>query len=433
MTQVSQRNILTGLPDETLFIKTLKHLIRLSEKEGDNLAILHLRINRIDEISRVNGRPTRDAMLRCLGKRLAAHDVKALAVGHLSQTHFGAVIPLDSLSDLFDVITPITNKLSRPVKMKELTIRPDIDVGISLSPLDGVTPETLLERASIALDGPKSHAGLHVFSHSAEKAALRRHTIEQHLETALRSSQLIKRYQPLVATDGSRIVGFEALARWQDEELGRVSPGEFVPVAEKNARLSKLLTEWSLNAVCRERPQWPFRPYDPPLRIAVNIPPGQFYEKGFVSYVLRTLDEHRLAPDRLTLELTEKSVLANVDKAIHTMREFRRHNITLALDDFGTGYSSLSHLKDLPMDTLKIDKSFIDDLTYDSRSANMIDGIIRIAHGLDLQVVAEGVEHEAQRKLLQEMGCDVVQGYLFSRPLLTKDALELLKRWPQAS
>ncbi|MFC2991289.1 sensor domain-containing diguanylate cyclase [Halomonas tibetensis] len=148
---------------------------------------------------------------------------------------------------------------------------------------------------------------------------------------------------------------------------------------------------------------------------------------------LAAYDIKALAPDRLTLELTEESVLANVDKAIHTMREFRRHNITLALDDFGTGYSSLSHLKDLPMDTLKIDKSFIDDLTYDSRSANMIDGIIRIAHGLDLQVVAEGVEHEAQRNLLQEMGCDVVQGYLFSRPLLTKDALELLKRWPQAS
>ncbi|SEL52159.1 sensor domain-containing phosphodiesterase [Halomonas daqiaonensis] len=431
--QNGQRNTRTGLPDETLFGDTLTHLLRMSEKEGHYLAVLHLRLNRVDEISRVNGRRTRDAILHALAERLTATDIKVLAAGHLSKARFGAVVPLHSVRDLFDVITPIVNKLSGPIKLDEVTIRPDIDVGISLSPLDGLTPEDLLERARAALSGPKSHEGVHVFSHEAEETALRRHTIEQFLEPALLENRLIKHYQPLVATDGSRIVGFEALARWQHDELGSVSPGDFVPIAEKNARLSRLMTEWSIRTVCERAPHWPIQPSDAPLRIAINIPAGQFYQQDFLDRVLRTLEEHELAPERLTLELTEESLLANVDKAIQTMRELRRHKITVALDDFGTGYSSLSYLKSLPIDTLKIDKSFIDDLPNDSRAVDLVDGIIRIAHGLELQVVAEGVEHESQRTLLHQAKCDVVQGYLFSRPLLADDALALLKSWPQVS
>lgn len=429
--EASRRDIITGLPSKITFLNTLKHLIRLSEKEGSHLAVLYLRLNKIEEISRVHGRSTLDATLFRLAERLIATDIKTLTVGHLSQNCFGAVIPLPSLNDFFDVITPFTNKLTRPIEVEETKIRPDIDVGISLSPVDGLTPEDLLGNASAALDGPRSHAGLYVFSHKVEERALRRATIAQHLESALSDNQLTKHYQPLVTIDGSRIVGFEALARWQDAELGNVSPGDFVPIAEKNARLSKMLTEWSLNTVCGQSRQWPFRDCDPPLRIAINIPPGQFLEDGFVNLVLRILEEHRLAPEHLTLELTEESILDNIDKAIQTMREFRSHNIHISLDDFGTGYSSLSHIKHLPLDTLKIDKIFIDDLTHDSRSANLVDGIIRIAHGLGLQVIAEGVEHEAQRALLHESGCDVIQGYLFSRPLPAEDALTLLKNWPQ--
>lgn len=140
-----------------------------------------------------------------------------------------------------------------------------------------------------------------------------------------------------------------------------------------------------------------------------------------------------MAPEHLTLELTEESILIDVNKSIQTMSEFRSHDIHIALDDFGTGYSSLSHIKDLPLDTLKIDKRFIDDLPYDSQSANLVNGIIHIAHDLGLQVVAEGVEHEVQRAMLQEFGCDVLQGYLFSRPLPAEDALALLKNWRKSS
>ncbi|MEX0828528.1 MAG: EAL domain-containing protein, partial [Haliea sp.] len=364
----SLRNKLSGLPEQALFLKTLKHLLGFAQKERTYLAILFLRINKIEEISRVHGRPVRDAMLCGLGERLSDPDTRTLTVGHLNQASFAAVVQLPSLNEILDVVTPIANKLSRPIEVEETTIHPDIDIGISLSSLNGFSPEDLLESATAALDGPSFHAGLYFFSREVEEKALRRDTIAQRLEAALEEGQLIKYYQPLVSINDNYIVGFEALARWQDPELGDVSPGDFVPIAEKNARLCRMLTEWSLTTVCKELPKWPFRPENPAFRIAINIPSSQFYEKGFVDRVLQSLEGHNISPERLTLELTEESILADVNKAMKTMREFRSHNIHISLDDFGTGYSSLTYLKDLPLDTLKIDKSFIDDLPHDSRS-----------------------------------------------------------------
>ncbi|WP_211605137.1 putative bifunctional diguanylate cyclase/phosphodiesterase [Vreelandella arcis] len=293
-----------------------------------------------------------------------------------------------------------------------------------------MSPNDLLERSRVALKGPKTYENIHIFTRHTEESALRRHSIEQRLESALLGNKLHQHYQPLVMADGSGVTGFEALARWQDKTLGRVSPGEFVPIAEKNARLSRLLTDWSLKCLCEKAHHWPIKPGDTPLKLGLNIPANQFYQRNFVQHILQTLEEHDLAPQRLTLELTEESLLTDIDRAILTMRELQDHGISLALDDFGTGYSSLNYLKRLPIDVLKIDKSFIDDLPLDDKAVNLVNGIIRIAHGLGLKVIAEGVEYDAQRKILHELGCDVLQGYLFSRPVNAEDALAFLHTWP---
>ncbi|MGM0632897.1 MAG: putative bifunctional diguanylate cyclase/phosphodiesterase [Pseudomonadota bacterium] len=430
--QGSHRGSITGLPGVVLFGITLKHLIRQSEEKNGYLAILYLRLNSLDEITKIQGRSTRDIVLCCLADRLIADDTGVLAASHLTDNTFGAVIKVPGVYNLFETVTPIANKVSGAIELEGIAIRPDIDIGISLSPLDGRTPQDLLERARTALNGSRSHAGLYVFSHEAEETALRRYKISQHLESALQHNQLINKYQPLVTVDGSRIVGFEALARWHDPEMGEVSPADFVPIAEQNTRLSRMLTEWSVATVCGEVPRWPFRPEDAPFRVAINVPPNQFLEQGFVDYVLDRLKEHGMAPESLTLEITEEAILVDIDAVIQTMREFRNHNIAIALDDFGTGYSSLSKLKDLPIDILKIDKSFIDNLTHDTRVVNLVGGIIRIAHGFGLKVVAEGVEYEAQRARLQGLGCDIIQGYLFSRPLLPEGAIALLRSRTQA-
>ncbi|HSP59413.1 MAG TPA: EAL domain-containing protein [Halomonas sp.] len=423
---ITQRDARTGLPGETLFGDTLHHLIRLADNEAYYLAVLHLRLNNLDEISRSHGRGARDAVLQILAERLTAPDIKILAAGHTSPTRFGAVVSLYNIRDLFSVITPIVNRLNAPIGVEGHSVRPDIDVGISVSPDDGAKAEDLLERARAALKGPKSHEGIHVFTRHTEASAVRRHWIEQRLEPALQAGQLVQYYQPLFDADGIRIVGFEALARWQDAELGSVSPGEFVPIAETSVRLSQMLTDWSLRSVCEKGQTWPLKDGDAPLRMAINIPANQFFQPRFVDHILETLSRHWIKPDRLTLELTEESLLTDFDQAIKTMRRLQDHNIALALDDFGTGYSSLSYLKRLPVDTLKIDKSFIDDLPHDTKALNLVRGIVGIAHGLDVSVVAEGVEHESQRALLKEVGCDELQGYLFSRPLEAEAALNML-------
>lgn len=430
---VTQRNVRTGLPNEVLFGDTLDNLIRLAETESHHLAVLHLRLNNLDEISRVHGRGNRDAVLQCLADRLTAPDIKILAAGHLGHDRFAAVVSMFSVRDLFSVITPIVNKLNMAIDLEGHTLRPDIDVGISVSPADGTSPDDLLERARAALKGPSTLEGMHVFTHETEASAVRRHWIEQRLEPALRDGKLAQHYQPIMLADGSDVLGFEALARWQDEELGKVSPGEFVPIAERNPRLSRLLTDWSLRVVCQNATAWPLEPGDPPLRMAINIPANRFYQPNFVDHILQTLKEHDLAPERLTLELTEESLLTDIDQAVQTMRRLRNHGIALALDDFGTGYSSLNYLKRLPIDALKIDKSFIDELPHDRKAVDLVTGIIRISHGLGLKVVGEGVESEAQHRLLRELGCDALQGYLFSRPVEADKAQAFLASWPARS
>lgn len=430
--RINQRDARTGLPDETLLGETLDNLIQLAQTESYHLVVLHLRVNNLDEISQFYGRQYRNAILKRLAERLVGPDVGILTAGTIDINRFGAVVSIYSLRDLFGVIKPIISKLNAPIDLDGHTIRPHIDVGASVSPDDGITPDDLLERARTALKAPKTYESIHIFTHRTEESALRRHKIEQRLEAALSGKKLHQHYQPLVFADGSGVAGFEALARWRDKKLGTISPGEFVPIAEKNARLSRLLTDWSLGCGCEKALQWPLNPSDPPLQLGVNIPANQFYQPNFVDQVLQTLEEYGLAPQRLTLELTEESLLTDIDRAILTMDKLRESGVSLALDDFGTGYSSLNYLKRLPVDVLKIDKSFIDDLPHDDKAINLVSGIIRIAHGLGLKVVAEGVEYQAQQKLLDELGCDVLQGYLFSRPVDAEKALNFLEAWSQS-
>ncbi|MGY4879561.1 putative bifunctional diguanylate cyclase/phosphodiesterase [Vreelandella aquamarina] len=424
--RISQRDARTGLPDETLLGETLDNLVQLAQTESYHLVVLHLRVNNLDEISRLYGRRHRNAILKCLAERIVAPDINILTAGTIDLDRFGAVVSIYSLRDLFGVIKPVISKLNTPIDLNGHTIIPNIDVGVSVSPDDGITPDDLLERARTALKAPKTYEGIHIFTHRTEESALRRHKIEQRLERALSSNKLHQHYQPLVFADGSGVIGFEALARWQDKTLGVVSPGEFVPIAEKNARLSRLLTDWSMRSVCETALHWLTKANVPPLKLGVNIPANQFYQPNFVKRILQTLEEHSFDPQRLTLELTEESLLTDINRAILTMDNLRENGISLALDDFGTGYSSLNYLKRLPVDVLKIDKSFIDDLPHDEKAINLVSGIIRIAHGLGLSVVAEGVEYQAQQKLLKEIGCDVLQGYLFSHPLNADKALNFL-------
>jgi EAL domain-containing protein (putative c-di-GMP-specific phosphodiesterase class I) len=273
----------------------------------------------------------------------------------------------------------------------------------------------------------RTHHKIHFYDPIMDGSAARRHLIHDRLEMALLNNQITLNFQPIWLADGTRVIKFEALARWHDEELGIVSPGEFVPIAEKNARLSHLLTYYVLRMACMEARTWLMGSGHERPDIAVNIPAREFYQPEFADAVLDLLSEVGLEPSRLTLELTEEGLVQDIDQTIRTMERLSEKGVMLALDDFGTGYSSLSHFNRLPVNVLKIDKSFIDALPGHNKSLQLVAGIIKIAHAMGLIVVAEGVEHEAQRALLVELDCDMIQGYLLGRPIAAVQVHELLK------
>lgn len=417
------RDPVTGLPVQALLDETVAGLITIAAAEERHLAVIHLRVENLDDVDRIHGHECRNRMLEHLADRITSPDSRLLAAGRLGPSHFLLVAPLTTAHMVFDIVQPLVNTLGEPIDLDGHPVRADIHVGVSVFPEDGSDAHQLQERARIAQRDHASHGNIHLFTLEGEEQAIRRHHIEQRLETALLNERLNLHYQPLFTANGSRIVAFEGLARWHDDKLGSVSPGEFIPIIERNNRLSRGLTRWVLMEGCRQARRWQGNSPGQPVRVGVNIPAKEFYQDDFVAMVLEILEETGLEADLLTLELTEESLIADLEQAISTMDTLRMHGIRLALDDFGTGYSSLSYLKRLPVNALKLDKSFIDDLATNQRSLELAKGIFSLAHGLELNVVAEGVEHEAQRSLLEALGCDVIQGFLLGRPVDAPSAM----------
>lgn len=288
-------------------------------------------------------------------------------------------------------------------------------------------PELVQAKAHCDLEFEKDDIRIPEAAADDDQMLIRRHVIEDRLETALLTDCLTLDYLPVFVSDGSGIVSFEALVRWQDEELGTVSPTEFIPIAERSRRFSFLLTYWVLRTACKQAHAWPAKGQSLPVRVAVNIPAREFYSPGFVGLVLDILRDTGMDPHRLILELTEESLTQDVGRAIKIMDELSRQGIKLSLDNFGTGDSSLNILRRLPLDILKIDKSFIDDLPDQQGAIELASGIIAIARAMGLALVAEGVEHESQRALLEELHCDMIQGFLLGRPVAAEKVPGLLE------
>lgn len=423
----ARRDPKTGLPGETLLEETLANLIRKGETEQSQLAIMQLHVENLATATGLHHRKDyQNAMMQALVDRLVGLYEGILAAGRTGSDRLVLVVPTVSKDSMLEAAKRILDKLTEPVEFKGRRLRPDINIGISVYPEDGTKAHLLMDLSEQAFALSKGHHKIHFYDAVANESAARRHLIQHRLELALVDNQITLNFQPIWLANGTQIIKFEALARWQDEELGVISPGEFVPIAEKNPWLSRLLTDNVLRMACREARTWQKKPgYEPP-RVAVNIPAGEFHQPEFADRVLELLSEGGLEPCRLTLELTEEGLIQDIDQAIRTMTQLSDKGITLALDDFGTGYSSLNHFRRLPMDILKIDKSFIDSLPGDKKGLELVSGIIKIAHAMGLAVVAEGVEHEAQRALLAELDCDMIQGYLLGRPIAAEKIPEIL-------
>jgi EAL domain-containing protein (putative c-di-GMP-specific phosphodiesterase class I) len=303
-------------------------------------------------------------------------------------------------------------------------------IGISIYPRDGRNATALLKNADAAMYMAKSEGRnrYHFYSKELTTRACESLALETNLYRALEREELLLHYQPLVSLQSGNIVGVEALVRWQHPEIGMVSPTKFIPLAEENG-LIETIGNWVLHTACKQARAWQNDGLTP-FRIAVNISERQLRQPDIVNEVRDILEETGLDPCYLELELTENSVMEHAEQALMTLNALRELGITIAIDDFGTGYSSLSYLKRFPVDRLKIDRSFVHDIPRDANDVAIVRAIVTLGHSLNLSVVAEGVETQAQYELLTAVGCDEIQGFLYSKP---KTASELLTMLPPAN
>lgn len=436
---LAHHDALTGLPNRALFLEHLRLALITAARHQRLVAVLFLDLDRFKLINDTLGHASGDLLLKAVAERLTASLRRSDTVARL-QNHSNTVARLGGdeftllLTDIAQtqdvpvIVQRIANAFIAPfiVEGHELFVTPSI--GISLYPNDGENAEKLLRNADMALYRAKDQGrnNYQFYLPEMNVKVSERLAMENHLRRALEREELLLHYQPQVDLNTGRIIGMEALVRWHRPDSGLVSPAKFIPLAEETGLIIPL-GEWVLRAACAQNKAWQESGL-PPIRIGVNLSGRQFQQKGLIETVRRALGETRLSAEYLELELTESILMQKVETITSALSELDAMGIQISIDDFGTGYSSLSYLKRFPISKLKVDRSFVNDITTDPDDAAITAAIITMAHSLKLKVVAEGVETADQLAFLKSLKCDGMQGYLFSRPLPSKEATELLKK-----
>jgi diguanylate cyclase (GGDEF)-like protein len=408
---------LTGLPNRSLFIDQLGHRIEHARQAGESVALLFLDLDRFKNVNDTLGHDVGDRLLVAVAQRLRRSVRNADCVARLGGDEFTVV--------LTDVVGPnaavaaaqnICRALGTPFQIDGNDIFVTASVGISLYPHDGADVGTLLKHADTAMyRAKKNHSGFQFFEASMEQSISDHVQLENDLRRALDRKEFDVYYQPQARVSDGRLVGMEALVRWKHPVRGMVSPADFIPLAEETGLITRL-GEWVLRTACAQLQKW-IEDGLPPIRVAVNLSVKQLLQKDFTTTVEQALADTGLPPDLLELEITESTLMENAQDTLQALHRLRGLGLRLSIDDFGTGYSSLSYLKRFPVDIIKIDRSFVRDVSHDADDASIVTGIIALAHSLRLEVVAEGVETEAQLQFLRKQSCDILQGYLLSQPV----------------
>jgi len=419
---------LTGLPSRAYFYKHMEDVLKSARRRHERLALAYLDLDGFKDINDSLGHDAGDELLGIIGQRLQSTLRGSDFVARLSGDEF--CILIDNIHDQYsaaDAASRCLQAVNQPVTLGEREIRPRCSIGIACYPEDGEDLKTLLKSADSAMYAAKSE-GRHRYAFyepALTARAERRLWLEQELRRALERDQFELLYQPQVETNTGRLVGVEALIRWHHPEMGQISPIEFIDIAEHIGMIREL-GEWVLKTACRQAAQWRQEGL-PPFVIAVNISPTHFRDPALLQHVSQVLEESGLPPELLELEITE-GVVQDLGGRSDMFRQLRDKGVKIAIDDFGTGYSSLASLKDLPIDCLKIDRVFITDLNEQKGAAMLVETIIGIARALNQSVVAEGVEEARQLQILASIGCDTIQGYLFSRPVPAVDIPALARK-----
>ena len=408
----------TGLPNKSLFNDRLAQAITRARNSGQALAVIFLDLDRLKVINETLGYAVGDSLLRGVAERLSKCAREGETVARFGGDEFSMLLcSVGGAEGAAVAAQRIRQALDAPFDIDGYELYVTASVGICLYPDDGQDAGTLLKSAGAALGRAKqSGGGCHQFYSADMNAdALERLSLETKLRRALERGEFTVHYQPQVELAAGRIVGAEALVRWQHPELGLVPPSVFIPLAEATGLIAPIGLE-VLRTACRQCSSWEAAGLGR-LRVAVNLSPEQFRQPELPRSIEGALRDSGLGPSQLELEITESSVMHDREGAVAKLTELRGLGVSVAIDDFGTGYSSLSYLKHLPVDTIKIDRTFVREMATDRNDAAIVRAIVTLGQSLGLRVKAEGVETQEQLDLLRAAGCDEAQGYLYSRPL----------------
>ncbi|MEA2862612.1 MAG: hypothetical protein QOC84_568 [Bradyrhizobium sp.] len=416
MAHMAYHDGLTDLPNRAAFLQALAQMIEACEDTGEEFAVLSIDLDGLKEVNDVFGHATGDKLLIEVANRLQA-SARGGVVARLSGDEFGLII--DGKQPVAGVLLAeqLAEVIAKEFQIDGKSVRTGMTTGISIFPHNGADAASLLANAGAALfrAKAKSRGSITIYEPEMDQQIRDRRVLHQDLSLAIKNGELSLQYQPQAKSRNtvaeSEIVGFEALARWLHPARGFVSPVDFIPIAEESGLIVEM-GEWILRAACREAASWAM-----PLQVAVNLSPAQFMHGDLVGLVHSILLETGLAPGRLELEITEGVLIEDFDRGLGLLRRLKALGVRISMDDFGSGYSSLSYLQAFPFDKIKIDRAFVMNLGRNPQSAAIVRAVIGLGHGLEMSIVAEGVETQDQLSFLAEEGCDAVQGYFIGKPL----------------
>jgi diguanylate cyclase (GGDEF)-like protein/PAS domain S-box-containing protein len=420
---MAQYDALTDLPNRVAFVEQLTRSIDVANASQESFAVLSIDLDRFKEVNDMFGHAVGDDVIRELSQQLRALAGEAY-LARLGGDEFTLITPNGDHPALAEILAErLHAAVATDLEQNGQHLRVGISIGIAIFPADGTDATTLLNNADAALSRAKAagRGKTRFFEIEMDNRLRERRAIQHELSSAIARNELRLHYQPLAKIDGE-VIGFEALVRWHNPQRGMVSPATFIPVAEESGLIMQI-GEWVLREACREAASWSHK-----LQIAVNLSPIQFRHGDLVGLVHSVLLETGLAPTRLELEITEGVLVEDFGRGVSILRRLKTLGVGIAMDDFGTGYSSLSYLQSFPFDKIKIDQSFISNVKSNPQSAAIVRAVIGLAHGLNLPVLAEGVETKAQLDFLAAESCDEVQGYLLGRPHPILEYSELIGR-----
>jgi diguanylate cyclase (GGDEF)-like protein len=427
---MARHDALTDLPNRALLRERLEYELK-RVKRGDCLAVLCLDLDHFKSVNDTLGHPIGDELLKVVSERLRKCTREHDTIARLGGDEFAIIMTaMQQPSDAAALSRRIRDAITKPYDLDGHQIVADISIGISVAPVDATEPDQLLKNADMALYGAKAdgRGAYRFFEPEMDARMQQRRELEMDLRKALANGEFQLYYQPLVDLQSNDITGFEALLRWHHPVRGLISPASFIPIAEETGLIIPL-GEWVLRRACEETAAWPGD-----VKVAVNLSPAQLKSRNLVQVVMSALAESGMAATRLQLEITESVLMQNTFATLATLHQLRALGVQIAMDDFGTGYSSLSYLRSFPFDKIKIDRSFVEDLSNGAEPLAIVRAIASLAKSLSMISTAEGVETQQQFEKLQSVGCTEMQGYIFSQARPAEEIVKLfLQRGEKAT